>query len=94
MTNKYRKLLVPSLPNQPYIYGADAFGMRSVKGITVEVDVYDFLTAFEVTSAPLAHAVKKIVFAGKRGAKSVEQDLDEAIQAIQRAKDFLPGESP
>jgi hypothetical protein len=52
---------------------------------TETVDVYDVLTAFGVACPAVAHAVKKLLMPGKRGAKNALQDLAEARQAIDRA---------
>jgi len=58
---------------------------RPFKGTTL--DVYEVAEAFQVNclpnSAPLAHALKKILTAGKRG-KSVAQEIREARQCLQR----------
>ena len=48
-------------------------------------DVYDVLQAFAVTSAPIAHAIKKLLLPGERHAKTRLQDLNEAAYSIQRA---------
>lgn len=56
---------------------------RPCKGI--EIDVYDVLQAFKVTSPAIAHAVKKCLAPGQRGAKSWVQDVEEAIKSLQRA---------
>lgn len=60
---------------------------KPCKGITV--DVYDVLKAFEVTCPAMQHAIKKCLMAGKRGAKDAVQDMDEAIQSIERSKELL-----
>lgn len=52
--------------------------------ITVVVDVYDVLKAFNVTNPAIAHAVKKLLKAGDRGYKDIQQDYNEAIASIQR----------
>ena len=54
----------------------------------VIVDVYDVLVAFEVTCPATAHAIKKLLMPGARGTKSKNTDLNEAIQSIERAKEF------
>lgn len=54
----------------------------------IAIDVYDVLDAFKVDNPATAHAIKKLLMAGKRGYKDFNQDLDEAIASIQRAKDF------
>lgn len=51
----------------------------------IYVDVYDVLTAFEVVNPAMAHAVKKMLAPGQRGAKDTIQDMKEAIQSIERA---------
>lgn len=51
----------------------------------VLVDVYDVLSAFNVTNPATAHAVKKLLMPGQRGAKDVTQDLTEARDSIIRA---------
>lgn len=65
---------------------------RAVRGVggQVSIDVYDVLVAFGVTCPARAHAVKKILAAGQRGAKSELQDLQEARQSLDRACDLLP----
>lgn len=52
---------------------------------TCDVDVYSVLKAFNVTSAPTAHAVKKLLCAGTRGKGSTVDDLIGARDAIFRA---------
>lgn len=52
----------------------------------VFVDVYDVLEAFSVNNSAMAHAVKKMLAGGQRGHKGIIQDMDEAIQSIERAK--------
>ncbi len=52
---------------------------------TETVDVYDVLNAYNVTCPAVAHAVKKLLMSGQRGAKNKLQDLAEARQAIDRA---------
>ena len=49
------------------------------------VDVYDILTAYSVTNPADAHAIKKMLCPGKRGAKDGIQDRQEAIVSLQRA---------
>lgn len=57
----------------------------------VSVDVYDVLTAFGVTNAATAHAVKKLLAAGERGHKDKLTDLNEAMQSIARAVQIEEG---
>lgn len=54
-----------------------------------QIDVYRVLDLFDVTQPALQHAIKKTLFAGKRGAKNYVQDLREAIQSIEREIDMF-----
>jgi len=56
---------------------------REIHGVTL--DVYDVLHAFGVTNPADAHAIKKMLMPGQRGAKDANQDRREAVQAIERA---------
>ena len=56
----------------------------------VVVDVYDVLYAFTVDNPAIAHAIKKLLCTGTRGYKDFQQDLQEAIDSLERAKDFPP----
>jgi hypothetical protein len=81
--NKYqRKLTSPT------------YVQRSVDGNEIEedviIDVYDVLDAFDVTNPATAHAIKKLLCTGSRGAKDWETDLQEAIDSLERAKSFPP----
>ncbi len=53
------------------------------------VDVYRVLDAFDVRCPATAHAVKKLLCAGIRGHKDMEQDLSEAAQSIEEARAIL-----
>lgn len=51
------------------------------------VDVYRVLQLFNVTDPCLQHAVKKLLVAGGRGAgKSIDKDIQEAIDTLDRWK--------
>ena len=52
-------------------------------------DLYDIAEAYAVKSNPQFHAFKKTIMAGQRGDKGVLQDIDEAIQALQRWKEMV-----
>ena len=52
----------------------------------VFVDVYDVLSAFEVTCPALQHLIKKALAAGKRGHKDQREDLQDIIDSAVRAK--------
>ena len=49
-----------------------------------EVDVYRVLDLFGVTDQALGHAIKKLLLAGGRGAKGFQQDIQEAVDTINR----------
>jgi hypothetical protein len=59
---------------------------RIIKG--VEIDVYDVLKAFGVTCPALQHGIKKLLLPGERHAKTWEQDMNEAIASLERAKEL------
>ncbi len=59
---------------------------RRCKG--VNIDVYDVLKAFNVTCPAMQHAIKKMLCTGIRGYKGFQQDADEAINSIKRAKEL------
>ena len=48
------------------------------------VDVYRVLLLFGVSDPCLQHAIKKLLVAGGRGAKSADKDVAEAIATLQR----------
>lgn len=48
------------------------------------VDVYRVLALFGVTDPALAHAVKKVLVAGGRGAKDAGTDVQDAIDTLER----------
>jgi hypothetical protein len=49
------------------------------------VDVYSVLSAFDVVEPGLQHAIKKLLMPGQRGKGDYQADLQEAVQAIERA---------
>lgn len=49
-----------------------------------EIDVYRVLELFDVTNPSIAHAAKKLLCAGKRGAKDLEHDIQDAIDTLTR----------
>jgi hypothetical protein len=59
---------------------------RVIKG--VEIDVYSVLKAYGVTCPAIAHAIKKLLLPGERHAKTWEQDINEAIASLERAKEL------
>ena len=48
------------------------------------VDVYRVLDLFGVTDQALGHAIKKLLVAGNRGVKDMDEDVQEAIDTLQR----------
>ena len=52
------------------------------------VDVYRVLELFNVIDPCLQHAVKKLLCAGGRGAKDMEQDVQEAMDTLERWQDM------
>ena len=52
------------------------------------IDVYRVITLYGVTDPCLQHAIKKLLCAGGRGAKDIEQDVQEAIDSLERWKDM------
>lgn len=58
----------------------------SVECKGVQIDVYDVLKSFDVRCPATQHAIKKLLKTGKRGYKDAQQDLTEAIESINRAK--------
>ena len=84
--NKYQRKLTNPLIRD--VAGCLAGG--PTKELEVVIDVYDVLDAFDVTNPAAAHAVKKLLCPGTRGAKDWETDHQEAIDSLERAKSFPP----
>ena len=76
MSNKYRRI-IKRIATFNHI-GKPVF-------VTVEVDVYDVLKAFNVTCPAMAHGIKKCLAPGQRGVKDSIQDKQEAIVSITRS---------
>ena len=74
--SKYHRTITQTLPGDTH-------------GCSVTVDVYDVLQAFGVSCPALQHAIKKLLCAGLRGAKSAEQDISEAANSCRRAIELL-----
>lgn len=53
------------------------------------IDVYRVLELYEVTHPCLQHAIKKLLCAGNRGAKDIEQDIQEAIDTLGRYQEII-----
>lgn len=54
-----------------------------------KIDLYRLAALFEIKRDPIVHAVKKLIFAGKRGAKDELKDYQEAIDSIQRCIEMI-----
>lgn len=52
------------------------------------IDVYRVLDLWEVADPCVQHAVKKLLNAGKRGSKNFGQDIQEAIDSLERLKEM------
>ena len=60
---------------------------KNIDGLKV-LDVYRILELFDVNNPCIAHAVKKLLVAGGRGAKDQAKDIAEAIISLQRWQDI------
>jgi len=63
------------------------------------IDIYRVLAMWQIDSPALQHAIKKLMAAGKRGAKDDAKDVQEAIDSLQRwqqmrAEDAGMGDEP
>ncbi|HBP27928.1 MAG TPA: hypothetical protein DD666_00750 [Advenella kashmirensis] len=56
---------------------------KDVSGLNM-IDIYRVLSLFEVESHAVGHAIKKLMMAGKRGAKTYEQDIREVVDSLNR----------
>lgn len=52
--------------------------------VTIEIDIYDVLKAWNVTNPAIQHAIKKLLQPGDRGHKDKLTDLREASKSIDR----------
>lgn len=53
-----------------------------------KIDVYRVIDLWEITDPALQHALKKVLAAGKRGAKNQLQDVAEAVDSLVRFQDM------
>ena len=49
-----------------------------------KLDIYRILSLYDVTDPCLQHSLKKLLCAGKPGAKNQTQDINEAILSLKR----------
>jgi ribosomal protein L11 len=71
---------------------------RTVRGrhesgnmVSVEIDVYEVLCAWDVKNPALQHLIKKALQAGNRGHKDLATDLQDIIDSAIRAKEIELG---
>ncbi|MGL4754376.1 MAG: hypothetical protein ACRCXB_18540 [Aeromonadaceae bacterium] len=62
---------------------------KNIRGRSI--DVYDVLTAWNVTNPALQHLIKKALQCGQRGHKDAQQDLQDIIDSAIRAKQLESG---
>ena len=74
----------PSTPSAPSLASQYPHYYKPTKGQEF-VDVYAILSMWNVTDHAIAHAIKKLLAAGQRGAKDKLKDKKEAIVSIQRS---------
>lgn len=53
------------------------------------IDVYRILELYNVTDPCVQHAIKKLLCAGNRGAKTEEQDIIEARDTLNRKIEII-----
>lgn len=53
------------------------------------IDVYRVIDLFKVESNAVGHAIKKLLCSGQRGAKDHKQDIQEAIDSLNRHLEML-----
>lgn len=52
------------------------------------IDVYRVLDLWQVNDHAIGHAIKKLLNAGQRGSKNMKQDIQEAIDSLNRWQDM------
>ncbi|QEA09419.1 phosphodiesterase [Escherichia phage Shashou] len=62
--------------------------MTNTYGSTMTVDVYDVLRAFDIRDPALQHALKKLLCMGLRGHKDAWTDLAEAIESLEKLREY------
>lgn len=62
--------------------------MTNTHGSTMTVDVYDVLRAFDIRDPALQHALKKLLCMGLRGHKDIGTDLNEAIESLEKLREY------
>lgn len=54
----------------------------------LSVDIYRVLSLFGVTDQAIGHAIKKLLCPGERGSKTKREDIQEAIDSLERWKEM------
>lgn len=88
----YPKALMVETETEPEVKRSGSKYHRIIQGFggdKVTVDVYRVIDAFAVTDPGIQHALKKLLCAGIRGKGDCQQDLSEAIDAVQATLDKL-----
>lgn len=62
--------------------------ITNIDGVTIPVDVYDVLRAFDIRDPALQHALKKLLCMGLRGHKDAGTDLSEAIESLEKLREY------
>lgn len=62
--------------------------ITNINGVTIPVDVYDVLRAFDISDPALQHALKKLLCMGLRGHKDTGTDLAEAIESLEKLREY------
>lgn len=60
---------------------------KDVSGIS-KLDIYRLLKLYEVEDPCIQHAIKKLLCAGQRGAKSPSKDVQEAKDSLTRYQEM------
>jgi hypothetical protein len=88
MAGQYDILSTLTETNQRY-----AHYYKDVRNLDV-IDVYRVLDLFGVTNPCIQHAIKKLLAAGRRGAKSTDKDINEAIATLVRWQEMQQEDAP
>lgn len=62
--------------------------LTNAAGVSVTCDVYDVLRAFVIHDPALQHALKKLLCMGGRGHKDADTDLNEAIESLEKLREY------
>lgn len=84
-TPKLTENMAENTTAEPILRSRHPHYYKSIPPGMSHLDVYAVLRLFEVDDGALAHALKKLLCAGKRGAKDRTKDLKEARDSITRA---------